>query len=195
MENSNFKESSQIIKASLKETVKKHKWLPAVCITVFVIAALLLALLGVLRSDSMTSKLVYSFIPEEVYIEELNQTFYSELNEDYNSSQTDGDYLDMFKTYSVYTDPATGEETKNYIDKTEVLYFGEDGNGQVDVNLVFLAKGAEKLGVIIKVIKYIVAVLIVGVIVLAIYLWYRSYTKREQLEREKRYKNKNKHRH
>ncbi len=190
---SNFKESAQIIKASAKETVKKHKWMPIVGGIILVIAILLIALVAFLRSDSMTSKLVYSFVPEEVYIEELQQTFYSELNEDYDSSESGGDFLDMYKTYSIYKDPVTGEETKNYVEKNEIKYFGE--NGQVDVNLVFLARAAEKLYTVLNVIKIITAVLIVGLIVLAIYFWYLSYTKREKQAREEKYKNKNQNRH
>lgn len=192
MEN-NFKESAQIIKTSAKETVKKHKWLPVVGIIIIVLAVLLFAVASFLKSDAMVSKLVYSFVPEEVYIEELQETYYSEINEDYDSAETGGDFLDMFKTYSVYTDPVTGEQTKNYVEKSEVKYFGE--NGQVDVNLVFLAKAAEKLGSIIKVIRIVAAVLIVCLLVLVIYLWYRSYTKREKKAREEKYKNKNQNRH
>ena len=189
----NFQETAQIVKTSAKETIKKHKWLPIVGAIIIIIAALLFALAAFLKSDAMVSKLVYSFVPEEVYIEELHQTYYSELNEDYDSSETGGNLQDMFKTYYIRRDAATGTETKVYVEQSEDIIDAD--NGRHNISLIFLGKAGEKYAKILGVIKIVAAVLIVGLIALVIYLWYRSYTKREAAEREKKYKNKNQNRH
>ncbi len=192
MSKSDFNETKEIVKASAAGTYKKHKGL-IIGSAVFALLAIVL-IIGtvIINTDEVSSRLIYSFIPDQLYIEEVGRTFYSELNEDYDSDVDGQDLLATYKTYYITVDE-NGNEVKNYIDKTEVLRFGE--NGQVDVNLVFLARAAEKLAKISQTVKTVAAVLIVCAIAFGIYLWYLSYKKREAAAREKVYKNKNENRH
>lgn len=192
MSKSDFNETKEIVKASAAGTYKKHKGL-IIGSAVFALLAIVL-IIGtvIINTDEVSSRLIYSFIPDQLYIEEVGRTFYSELNEDYDSDVDGQDLLATYKTYYITVDE-NGNEVKNYIDKTEVLHFGE--NGQVDVNLVFLAKAAEKLAGISKIVKAVAAVMVVCAIAFGIYLWYLSYKKREAAAREKVYKNKNENRH
>ncbi|MCD7872610.1 MAG: hypothetical protein LUG21_04805 [Clostridiales bacterium] len=176
MENENkvsFKETSLIVKKSLKSSYSNHKKLWKFGIAVIIIIALLVSLTAVLRSQWFIYSAADIIIPKKI-TDQYNDSlvFYREKNPDFKDAKYDGEQS-VELLYNYYYIDSKGE--KKYI--SNGIYQTLDSSGEkvtVAVAVGFLYEGGRRLQVVITVIKWIAAVVFAAFIITLICVWYKK---------------------
>lgn len=180
LKKSNASEGGAVIKQTLAEFRKSHKKLCRALIAVLVVIVLLFAAVGIIGSDGVRVRLINSLIPDEIYNEQVNLTFYSEANPDFDSDIDGEDYFAMYKCYYYPGNDTSG--TKIYVNDNGMLYLGDI---KVDVSTGFILAGLQRVSKIVDALKYIAIALIIAVIAVLIYVWYRADKKSRQAQKKK----------
>lgn len=175
----NAAQTKAIIKKSLSDIWTSHKKLCKAVIAIIVIVALLFAGAGIMGTDAVRVRLVNSFIPDEIYNEQVNLTFYSEANPDFDSDIDGEDYFAMYKCYYYPGNDTSG--TKIYVNDSGMFY---QGDKKVDVSTSFIFAGLQRVSKIVDALRYIAIALIIVVIAVLIYIWYRADKKRQQTKKK-----------
>ena len=179
---SNIKESAQIIKELFKSSFKSHK--PLWIFSAVVLAVALViggAALIFTTNDKVSTRVIASFLPESVHMENLGEydmDFYRETNREYyKASKQERREMTPFNVY--YIDEA-GE--KVYLEDGFYHYTDSSGNEkQLAAYYDFFMEAAGKFGRIKSDLK-IAAWVFAGIIVIAaIYVWYR-FDRKQYLE-------------
>lgn len=170
----------QIIKQSAKDMFKNHKGgIIAIAVLAVVIIALIIAAAWA-SSDSNQYKLFNQFVPSQLTDEVTGITFYSEKNPDFVYDAEKSNVLNSLKYY-YYPDGDTSHE-KMYL--ANGSYYSED-KGTVHVDLGFTFAALQKINKLTSGLKIGAVVAAVIVVAVLIWLYYLSYKKHEQAEKEK----------
>lgn len=176
----NASETAVILKKSFANAWKSHKKLFSAVIAIAVVIVLLFAGAGIIGTDAVRVRLVSSFIPDSLYNEQVDLTFYSEMNPDFDSEVDGEDYFAMYKCYYYPGNDTSG--TKVYVNDSGMFYLDDM---KVDVSTSFIFAGLQRVAKIVDTLRYIAIALIFVIIAVLIYVWYRADKKRQQAGKSK----------
>ena len=170
----------KIIRQSAKEMFENHKGgIIAIAVLAVVIIALIIAVAWA-SSDSNQYKLFNQFVPSQLTDDATGITFYAEKNPDFVYDAETSNVINSLKYY-YYPGGDTSHE-KMYL-SNGTYYSEEKGSVHVDVGFVLAGlKNINKLTTGLKIGAGILAAVVVAVL---IWLYYLSYKKQEQAEKEK----------
>lgn len=194
--NSNFKETSQIIKSLFKSSYKAHKplWIFSTVVLALVLVIGIAAVIFT-TNNRVSTYVIASFLPKSVHMENLdeyNMDFYRETNKEYyKASKLERKNMTPFNVY--YIDES-GE--KVYLE--EGYYYYTDSSGtekQLAAYYDFFIEASGKFAVMKSNVKLAAWILAGLVVVAAIFVWYRFDRKqylenRPKFNRKKQKKNK-----
>lgn len=184
----NFSETASIIKNTVSEMKNKNKKVFKACIALVVILVVVICGSVVTSIDSVKVQIVNAIIPNEMEVDQTDLIFYSEPDPDYDSETSKNATFDMFRCY-YYPDNDKSQE-KVYLEKDGIYHY-PDGTTTKNVALVFVIAAMVYMSRIMAAFKIAAAVIVVLLVVLAIYMWYRADEKRYKEAQEKIKKIKN----
>ena len=164
-------------KKAKRQLTKKEKNAVVIGIVLLLLLALLIGgLVLVKTNDSVANSLVAAMMPESITGNDNGQdiTFYAEKNKDYKKGEDEP--IDAF---SVYYYDANNER----VDLPQGFYKTSTADMQVTVG--FLFKAQERLHKVTTVVKVFIALLAVAIVIYLLYIWYLSWSRREDLKKEK----------
>lgn len=180
--NTNLSETSNIIKNTVSEMKNKNKKAFKACIALIVLLAVVICGSIVTSVDSVKAQIVNAIIPNEMEIDQTDLIFYSEPDPDYDSETSQNATFDMFRCY-YYPDNDKSQE-KVYLEKDGIYHY-PDGQTTKNVALVFVIAAMVYMSKIMAAFKIVIAIIVVALVVLAIYMWYRADEKRYKAAQEK----------
>ncbi len=190
MENNKNNEvkTSNIIKASLKSSMKQHKVLWGFGIAIFVLIILFAVLVLLFTKGNLTFAIVDKIIPSSIHTdanEYLDIDFYKEISPEYKASETKIENDNYIEIYTYYYIDENGE--KQYLEDGQYHYKDENGEDKVVyVALGFLYSARDRLNKIVQVFHTILWILGAAVVVLLIVIWYVKDKKRNEQNKPKR---------
>lgn len=176
-------------KTSIKDK-KDLKFYRLTIALVFIIAIAIALVVGIVTIDSykadayFTNKFLDILMDDEITSTEMIDgritTFGREVNKDYNPDEDQP--IEAFTYY--YYDGAG-----NRIDLPDGLYYPSGYSVDSDVSPIpvyagFYLNAAQKLNIVKNVFKVVISLIVVAVIVFIIYLWYRSWCRRQEKANE-----------
>jgi hypothetical protein len=171
------------VKKEKKPLTKKAKKMITVGVILAVIAGLLVGGICYINANitSVSNKLVIAFMPKPITGNDNNKeiTFYIEENKDFDEENDEP--IDAFNTY-YYDD--NGER----VDLYQGQYKSSTADMQVIIGFFYMAQ--QNLNVFKNAMSIVLAVIILVAIAFCIYLWYRSWCKRQD-KKQARLKQKN----
>lgn len=170
----------KIIRQSAKEMFENHKCgIIAIAVLAVVIIALIIAVAWA-SSDSNQYKLFNKFVPSQLTDDATGITFYAEKNPDFVYDAETSNVLNSLKYY-YYPGGDTSHE-KMYL--SNGTYYSEE-KGSVHVDVGFVLAGLKNINKLTTGLKIGAAILAAVVVAVLIWLYYLSYKKHEQAEKEK----------
>lgn len=168
-----------------KKLTKKAKGLIALGV------ALCVVIIGVIvyftNSTAINNYVLYMFMPKTITASEINTNYDLgvRLNEDYDAKKQKSQPLEAFEYY--YTDPETGKE---------VVVKGADNakiNGEdVPIYLGFLIRAKTNMNSFKSILSKVLLVVVPVLIAVGIVLWFKAWSKKQDEEKQMKYKSNNK---
>lgn len=160
--------------------------LKKILIPIAVILVLLLGLFLIIRANgtAIITKLVYSAMPESYVVETQDGTYeyFVEYNDEFDPK---ADIENPLKAYAYYYYDENGERVDMGPDAVYI-----DPNGKENsLDTAFVLGIAETLEKINKVFPKIITVIVIVAIVGLIVLWFFKWSKKQDMEKEKKYGN------
>lgn len=160
-----------------KPLTKKQKKGIKIGVIIAVIAALLAGGIVFINHDNskLYSKIVVAFMPKSMVCEDNGREikFYIEENKDYNPEKDE-----PIAAWNVYYFDEVGNRT----DLPDGHYQTTTANMQLTIG--FLLEAEQNFHILGNVLSVILALIIIAVIGFLIYLWYKSWCRREDKKRE-----------
>lgn len=186
---------------NIEEQIEKKNipsWAKKLIIAVVVIAIVVGVGFGVysLYGTQIKARVVYAVLPHSItandYETDEEYTCIMELNKDFNSLNKE-EKKQLGNAFSYKRINKDGTVIDLGINPN--INFGENVEVSPFAQFVASAFVSGKLTKIITAVKVIAAILIIGFVFLVIYLWYRSWCKREDAKKETLYGHKNQNKH
>lgn len=161
-----------------KKTVKKM-----IVIAVLIIAVLAGIIAISVNKMQIQSDLIYLVMPDSITPEESSDfpyTIYKQKNDNYDADQNPNEPLDALKFY-YYNEK--GE--KIVIDGEDTIeYNGEDYGSPY---IAFILNSVDTINNIKKAVSVVLVIIVILIIVGLIFLWYKRWSKKQDMEKEKKY--------
>lgn len=170
----------QIIKQSFKDMVKRNKGGVIAVAVIFVVIIALIVVASCMSTDSNQYKLFNMFVPSKLTDEVTGITFYAEKKPDFVYDAETSNVLNSMKYY-YYPNGDTSHE-KIYI--SNGTFYSED-KGTVHVDLGFTFAALQKVNKIKTGLEIGAGVLAAVVVAVLVWLYYLSFKRQEQEEKEK----------
>lgn len=161
-----------------KKTVKKM-----IVMAVLVMAVLAGIIAVSVNKMQIQSDLIYWIMPDSITPDESSDfpfTIYKQKNDNYDADQNPSEPLDALKFY-YYNEK--GE--KIVIDGSDTIeYNGEDYGSPY---VAFMLNSVDNINGIRKAVTIVAVIIIILLIVGLIFLWYKRWSKKQDMEKEKKY--------
>ncbi|MGN0521586.1 MAG: hypothetical protein ACI4IQ_02985 [Eubacterium sp.] len=165
-----------------KSKKKRNKIIIAVTAVVLIIAVVAASIAA--NETAFKTKMTMLLMPNSLttVLDDKEITFYVRENKEFNAKTDESQPLSAFEFYY-------------YDDDNNEVNLGSDGaykteTGKIMPSLLFLLKTNERINKIKSAVPAVIAVAAVIVVAILIVLWYKSWCKRQENEKNRKYKNK-----
>lgn len=175
-----------VLKNIIAKLSKKTKIAIASIVSICVVA-IVIAVVYFTNSVTINNYVVYMFMPKTITAEEMNTNYdlHVRMNKDYDPVVQENEPLEAYEYY--YTDPQSGEMVV-VKGGTNAVINGED----VPIYLGFLLKARMNMNTFSYVVKYVAVVIALVLVAVGIVLWFKSWSRREDEAKARKYKNRKK---